>query len=86
MFDWIKLNERFTNTIQNGDPDIKNIQALLEFARGGNFLVIAQDIKDAMTEEFVRRIGIFCGQGHHLGDPQPIEKYLNRAETVIVKQ
>ncbi len=86
MFDWVKLNERFTHTVQNGDPDIKNMQALLEFARLGNFLVIAQDIKDAMTEEFVRRIGIFCGQGHHLGDPQPIEKYLNRAETVIVKQ
>lgn len=86
MFDWVKLDKRFTQSVQTGEPDIKNMQALLEFARGGNFLVIAQDIKDALTEEFVKRIGVFCGQGHHLGDPQPFEKYANRAESVIVKQ
>ena len=82
-FDWIKLDKRFTETVREGEPDIKNMQALLEIARSGNFLVIAQDIADAMTEEFIKRIGIFCGQGRFLGQPQPLENYLNRAESVI---
>lgn len=86
MFDWVKLDKRFTNTIQNGEPDIKNMQTLLEFARAGSFLVVAQDIKDAVTEEFVKRIGVFCGQGLFLGQPQPLEKYLDRAEAVIEKR
>lgn len=86
MFDWVKLGSKFTLTVQDGEPDIKNIQTLLEFARAGGFLVIAQDIKDAMTEEFVKRIGVFCGQGYHLGQPQPLDKYLNGAESGAAKE
>lgn len=86
VFDWVKLDKRFTSKVQDGEPDIKNVQMLLDFARGSNFLVIAQDVKDGLTEEFIKRIGIFCGQGYHLGKPEPFEKYSHQAEAVVVKQ
>ncbi len=86
IFDWVKLDKRFVAKVQDGEPDIKNMQTLLDFARGNNFLVIAQDVKDALTEEFIKRIGIFCGQGYYLGKPEPFEKYSHQAEAVVVKQ
>lgn len=86
MFDWVKLDKRFTESVQDGEPDIKNVRTLLELSHSGNFLVVAQDIQDALTEEFIKRIGIFCGQGYHLGKPQPFENYSNRADTVVVKR
>ena len=86
MCDWVKLGKKFTESVQDGNPDIKNMQALLEIAHAGNFLVMAQDIKDSMTEEFIKRIGIFYGQGYHLGKPQPFENYANRTEAVAEKQ
>lgn len=85
VFDWVKLDKKFALKVQDGEPDIKNMQALLDLGRANNFLVIAQDIKDAMTEEFIKRMGIFCGQGYHLGTPQPFEKYSHQAESVVVK-
>lgn len=87
MFDWVKLDKSFVKTVQDGEPDIKNMQRLLEFAHAGNFLVIAQNINDSMTEEFVKRIGVVYGQGHHLGKPQPFENYTDsdRAESVAEK-
>ncbi len=86
MCDWVKLGKSFTESVQDGDPDIKNMQALLECAHAGNFLVIAQDIKDSITEEFIKRIGIVYGQGYHLGKPQSFENYTKRTETVAEKQ
>ena len=84
IYHWVKLDKRFTAAVQGGTPDIKNMQKLLEFARAENVAVIAQDIKDSITEEFIKRIGIFCGQGSCLGKAEPIEKYLQQSETVVV--
>ena len=86
-FNWVKLDKRFTANVQEGTPDIKDIQKLLELANKEQIAVIAQDIKDGITEEFIKRIGIFCGQGSCLGKAEPIEKYLepSQADVVIKK-
>ena len=82
-FNWVKLDKRYTLSVQEAIPDIKNTQKLLELAHENKFVVIAQDIKDSMTEAFIKRLGIFCGQGYCLGKPEPIEKYLEPTESSI---
>ncbi len=85
MFDWVKLDKSFTEKVKQGDPDIKNMQQLLESSRANSVFVMAQGIDDGMTEEFIKRIGIFCGQGYHLGKSEPFERYLHQAEVVTKK-
>lgn len=84
LFNWVKLDKSFTATVQAGTPDIKNIQRLLELSQENKIAVIAQDIKDGITESFIERIGIFCGQGYALGNAEPIESYLEARETAVV--
>ena len=83
-FSWVKLDKRYTAAVQEGTPDIKNTQELLELSRENKVAVIAQDIQDSITEEFIKRIGIFCGQGYALGKAEPIEKYLEQTQTSVV--
>ena len=82
-FNWVKLDKSFTSSVQSGTPDIKNIQRLLELSQENKIAVIAQDITDGITESFIERIGVFCGQGYALGKAEPIEKYLEAANAVV---
>ena len=84
MYHWVKLDKRFTADVESGDPDIKDIHALLEFSREEKVAIIAQGIKNGLTEVFLKRIGIFCGQGNCLGKAEPIENYLGSTETTVV--
>ncbi len=76
-FDILKIDGEFVRDCCSTLTDRLVIQSVVDIARGLGKETIAEHVGDAATVALLRDLGVTHGQGFHLGEPQPLERFLS---------
>ena len=76
-FDILKIDGEFVRDCCSTLTDRLVIQSVVDIARGLGKETIAEHVGDAATVALLRELGVTHGQGFHLGEPQPLERFLD---------
>jgi diguanylate cyclase (GGDEF)-like protein/PAS domain S-box-containing protein len=72
--DWIKIDGDFIRDLPRNATDQLVVRHITEMARSLGLRTVAEFVEDAETLELLADYGVDCGQGRHIGDPEPIPK------------
>ncbi|MDX6690691.1 MAG: hypothetical protein QOG15_2148 [Solirubrobacteraceae bacterium] len=78
-FDILKIDGEFVRDCCSTPTDRLVIKAVVDIARGLGKQTVAEHVGNDKTVDLLRDLGVTHGQGYHLGEPQPLERFL--AET-----
>jgi predicted transcriptional regulator len=69
--EYVKIDMHFIQGINHDPVKLQFVRSIQEIAEKSNTLVIAEGIETRPELLALRDIGVACGQGYHLGRPQP---------------
>jgi diguanylate cyclase (GGDEF)-like protein/PAS domain S-box-containing protein len=75
--DWIKIDGDFIRDLTHNTTDQLVVRHIAEMARSLGLGTIAEFVEDAETAEILTDYGVDCGQGHYIGDPEPIPNLID---------
>jgi diguanylate cyclase (GGDEF)-like protein/PAS domain S-box-containing protein len=75
-FDILKIDGEFVRDACCTRTDRLVIQAVVAIARGLGKQTVAEHVGDEPTVSLLRELGVDYGQGYHLGEPQPLGRFL----------
>jgi len=70
--DWLKIDGDFVRELPRNATDQLVVRHIAEMAHSLSLRTIAEFVEDAETLEMLTAYGVDCGQGHHVGRPEPI--------------
>jgi EAL domain-containing protein (putative c-di-GMP-specific phosphodiesterase class I) len=76
-FDILKIDGEFVRDCCSTRTDRLVIQAVVDIARGLGNETVAEHVGDEATVALLRGLGVTHGQGFYLGEPQPLEAFLD---------
>ena len=76
-FDILKIDGEFVRDAVATRTDRLVIQAVVAIARGLGKQTVAEHVGDDATVALLRELGVDYGQGYFLGEPQPLERFLD---------
>ena len=74
--DYLKIDGSFIRDLAGSTTDQHLVKSMVEVARGLGKRTIAEFVGDAQTVTLLRRFGVDCAQGYHIGRPQPVAELL----------
>jgi diguanylate cyclase (GGDEF)-like protein/PAS domain S-box-containing protein len=74
--DWLKIDGDFVRELPRNSTDQLVVRHIAEMAHSLNLRTIAEFVEDAWTLEMLTDFGVDCGQGHFVGEPEPIPNYV----------
>ena len=75
-FDILKIDGEFVRDCCSTSTDQLIIQAVVDIACGLGKQTVAEHVGDRATVELLDELGVSHGQGFYLGEPQPLEQFL----------
>jgi EAL domain-containing protein (putative c-di-GMP-specific phosphodiesterase class I) len=78
VFDFIKIDGEFVTDSPTNPTDRLILQSIVGLAHGLGKETVAEYVEDARILDMVRELGIDHAQGHHVGEPEPVEDLLDR--------
>jgi diguanylate cyclase (GGDEF)-like protein/PAS domain S-box-containing protein len=70
--DWLKIDGDFVRDLPRNATDQLVVRHIAEMAQSLKLHTIAEFVEDASTLEMLTDYGVDCGQGHFVGEPEPI--------------
>jgi diguanylate cyclase (GGDEF)-like protein/PAS domain S-box-containing protein len=70
--DWLKIDGDFVHDLPRNATDQLVVRHIAEMAHSLNLRTIAEFVEDAWTLEILTEYGVDCGQGHFVGEPEPV--------------
>jgi diguanylate cyclase (GGDEF)-like protein/PAS domain S-box-containing protein len=70
--DYLKIDGSLTQNLARDTVNQAMVTAMIKLARSLKFKVIAEQVEDPASAEFVRRIGVDFLQGYAIGRPKPL--------------
>jgi diguanylate cyclase (GGDEF)-like protein/PAS domain S-box-containing protein len=70
--DWLKIDGDFIRDLPRNATDQLVVRHIAEMAHSLKLRTIAEFVEDAETLEMLTDYGVDCGQGHYVGEPEPI--------------
>lgn len=83
--DTIKIDRSFVTELDEGDPNVAIVQAVLSLAHGLGITVVAEGIEQVPQADRLRELGCDLGQGYLWSRPIPAEQ-LDQLMSVAVTQ
>jgi diguanylate cyclase (GGDEF)-like protein/PAS domain S-box-containing protein len=74
--DWLKIDGDFVRDLPRNTTDQLVVEHIAEMARSLKLRTIAEFVEDERTLEMLTAYGVDCGQGHYVGEPEPIPDLL----------
>ena len=74
--DYVKIDGDFIVDLRHNQTDQFVVKAIVDIAKGLGKETIAEFVGDAPTLALVREYGVDYAQGHHIGQPRPIEEVM----------
>jgi EAL domain-containing protein (putative c-di-GMP-specific phosphodiesterase class I) len=78
--DIVKIDGAFVRNISNNDIDRMMVKSICEIARMMGKKVTAEYVESEEALEILRKTGVDYVQGFHIGQPVPIEEYINNRQ------
>ena len=78
VFDFIKIDGEFVADSPTNPVDRVILQSIVSLAHGLGKETVAEYVEDERILDMVRDLGIDHAQGHHVGEPEPVEDLLTR--------
>jgi EAL domain-containing protein (putative c-di-GMP-specific phosphodiesterase class I) len=78
-FDYLKIDGDFIRGIATSPIDQLVVEAIVSIARGMGKKTVAEFVADEGTVRLLRKIGVDCAQGYHIGVPRPVAEMLQTA-------
>jgi EAL domain-containing protein (putative c-di-GMP-specific phosphodiesterase class I) len=79
--DILKIDGSIIEELKNTPDNAKTvIRSILELAKVFKYKVVAEFVSDEYTYEILKELGIEYVQGYYLGEPKPLEAYLDKKE------
>jgi diguanylate cyclase (GGDEF)-like protein/PAS domain S-box-containing protein len=75
-FDWLKIDGDFIRSLATSPMDQLVVEAIVSIARGMGKKTVAEFVGDESTVDLLRKIGVDCAQGYHIGVPRPLSEVL----------
>jgi EAL domain-containing protein (putative c-di-GMP-specific phosphodiesterase class I) len=75
-FDYLKIDGDFIRGLATSPMNQLVVGAIVNIARGMGKKTVAEFVTDEETARLLRRIGVDCAQGYHIGMPRPISEVL----------
>jgi diguanylate cyclase (GGDEF)-like protein/PAS domain S-box-containing protein len=72
--DWLKIDGDFVRDLPRNATDQLVVRHIAEMAHSLKLRTIAEFVEDAETLDMLTRYGVDCGQGHYVGEPEPIPR------------
>ena len=69
-FDYVKIDGEFIRDLTTSERDRAMVKGIVSIARDLGLKSVAEFVSDADTVEVLRELGVDCGQGFFLGEPQ----------------
>jgi len=70
--DWLKIDGDFIRDLPRNATDQLVVRHIAEMAHSLKLRTIAEFVEDAETLAMLTAYGVDCGQGHYVGEPEPI--------------
>lgn len=77
-FDYIKIYGEFVAAALDSQVDCALMRSIIQVAHDLGKRVVAEHVADQQTLEMVTREGVDLAQGFYIGQPMPIEEFLER--------
>ena len=74
--DWLKIDGDFVRDLPRNSTDQLVVRHIAEMAHSLRLRTIAEFVEDATTLGMLTEYGVDCGQGHYVGQPEPIPDLL----------
>lgn len=71
--DYLKIDGSFIHNLPDSPVDQHLVKAMVEVARGLGMQTVAEFVSDDATVALLRRLGVDCAQGYHIGMPGGLE-------------
>jgi len=81
-FDILKIDGEFVRDSCATLTDRLVIQSVVAIARGLGKQTVAEHVGDEATVALLRELGVNYGQGYFLGEPQPLDRFLEQLAVV----
>ncbi|MGZ4600413.1 MAG: EAL domain-containing protein [Oryzihumus sp.] len=78
VFDFIKVDGDFVVDAPSNPTDRLILASIVGLAHGLGKETVAEYVEDEQVLQIVRSLGIDHAQGHHVGEPEPVEDLLRR--------
>ena len=75
-FDCLKIDGDFIRSLPTSPMDQLVVEAIVSIARGMGKTTVAEFVADEETACLLRKIGVDCAQGYHVGMPRPVSEVL----------
>jgi diguanylate cyclase (GGDEF)-like protein/PAS domain S-box-containing protein len=75
-FDYLKIDGDFIRSLATSPMDQLVVEAIVSIARGMGKKTVAEFVADEETLHLLRKIGVDCAQGYHIGMPRPVPEVL----------
>lgn len=74
----LKVDKSLVDGICDDTRAANLVHAIIQMAHHMDMQVVAEGIEDQATQDRLAAMGCDCGQGYHLGRPQPAEEFISR--------
>jgi diguanylate cyclase (GGDEF)-like protein/PAS domain S-box-containing protein len=76
-FDCLKIDGDFIRGLATSPVDVLVVEAIVTIARGMGKKTVAEFVANEETTSLLRKIGVDCAQGYHIGMPRPVSEVLD---------
>jgi len=84
--DWIKIDGDFVLDLTSNSTDQLVVRHIAEMARSLGLGTIAEFVKDIETLDLLCDLGVDCGQGCYIGDPEPIPNLIELHPSTLARR
>lgn len=74
--DYVKIDGEFIRDLTSSDRDRAMVAGIVSIAQDLGLRSVAEFVSDQDTVELLQELGVDCGQGYFLGEPQPAPEVL----------